>query len=243
MLRELATRLAEVPALLVFTGPDPAGTARGTVLLLHGLGGSKEVQHIEAHSLANQGYLAVVLDAFGHGARRYPDFEHRFAPERAERSYYEVVRRSAQELPAVIDDLHRRALARPGSLGACGISMGGAILFGAVAAGCALDAAAAIVASPRWLHGPDSPHERLDRFFPTPLLLQTGGADTVVPPAHARDLHAALLPRYARAPDRLRYLEHAGEPHTFSAPAWTRTWDEVLAWYERFLAPRREVGT
>lgn len=235
-MREHATTLGEAPALLVFTGPEPAAVARGTVLLLHGLGGSKEVQRTEAHSLADHGHLAVVVDAVGHGARRYPDFEHRFAPARAERSYHEVVQRTAQELPAILQDLTDRALARPGYLGACGISMGGAILFGAIRA---FDAAATLVASPRWRHAPESPHERLDRFFPTPLLVQTAGSDTTVPPADARDLHAALLPRYAQAPDRLRYVEHPGEEHMLSGPAWARAWSEVLAWFDRFLAPQR----
>lgn len=65
--------------------------------------------------------------------------------------------------------------------------------------------------------------------------MQVGAHDPVVPPAGAHDLHEALAPRYASAPDRLRYVEHAGEAHMFSERAWHRAWAEVLAWLERHL--------
>lgn len=233
-LHEQLITLAGVPAL-VASIEDPSETAgRGTVLLLHGLTGTKEVQRTEAHALAHHGYLAVTLDAVGHGSRRYPDFDERFAAD-GDRSFFEIVQRTADELPAVIAALAGLGWARPGQLGACGISMGGFILFGAVSAGCAIDVAATIVASPRWRHVPESPHQQLERYFPTPLLMQTGSADLTVSPDGARDLHRELLSRYASVPERLRYLEHEGEGHMFSPPAWHRAWDEVLAWFGRFL--------
>jgi len=91
------------------------------------------------------------------------------------------------------------------------------------------------VASPRWRQVEPSPHEQLDRYFPTPLFMQTASDDATVSPFAARGLHRALVPRYAAAPDRLRYLEHPGEGHMMSAAAWQRTWGETLAWFERFL--------
>jgi uncharacterized protein len=233
--REQVISLAGVPALAVASGAPGAAAERGTILLLHGLTAAKEVQRTEASSLADHGYLAVTIDAVGHGARRYADFDARFADDRGEASFFEVVRRTAEEIPAVLAALTDLGWTRPGRVGACGISMGGFILFGAITARCALDAVATIVASPRWLHGPTSPHAELDRFFPTPLLMQTGAHDPVVPPADAHDLHEALAPRYASAPDRLRYLEHAGEAHMFSERAWRRAWGEVPTWFDRHL--------
>ncbi|HEY8205849.1 MAG TPA: alpha/beta fold hydrolase [Myxococcaceae bacterium] len=233
---EQPTTLAGVPALAVSKAPpEEAAATRGTVLLFHGFTGSKEVQRTEAFSLARRGYLAITPDAVGHGARRFADFDRRFPPDLADRNYFEVVQQTADELPSLIAELQERRWALPGRLGACGISMGGAVLFGAIASGCAFGAAAAIVASPVWRHRPFSPHERLDRFFPVPLLLQNASADEVVNPAEARALCEALAPRYASAPERLRYFLHSGEGHMFSERGWHRAWGEVEAWFDRFL--------
>ncbi|WP_158623783.1 alpha/beta hydrolase family protein [Corallococcus llansteffanensis] len=224
--------LGEAPALVVGEGSTVAPGPRGTVLLLHGLGASKEVQRPEAQLLARHGYLAVIIDAVGHGERRYPDFDRRFAPDRAEQAFREVVSRSAAELPAVLGALAERGGSRPGAVGACGISMGGAILLEALGPELAVDAAVTVVAPPPRGH---EALERLARFFPTPLLMQTAGADTLVPSQDARDFHHALLPRYASAPERLRYFEHPGEEHMFTEAGWGRVWEEVLGWFNRFM--------
>lgn len=234
-LHEQVLSLAGVPALVLSLQPPEVAARRGTVLVLHGLTASKEIQRTEALSLARHGYLAVALDAVGHGARRYPDFEERFAEARMEPSFYEVVEQSAAELPAVLDALRARGWALPGRVGACGISMGGFILFGAVVARVALDAVVPLVASPHWVLSTRSPHLQLDRFFPTPLLIQNASDDQTVLPAAARALHQALLPRYAAAPERLRYVEHENEPHLLTERAWHLAWADTLGWFDRFL--------
>lgn len=241
-LREQPCTLAGVPALLTSLAEPEAAAARGAVLLLHGLTASKEAQHLEAHSLARHGYLSVSLDNAGHGERRAADFAERFAtPERGERSFFELVAQTAAELPGVVAALRERGWAHPGRLGAVGISMGGFILLGAVASRCPLDAVVAIVASPRW-HGDTpagaSPHQRLEQFFPTPLLMINSSLDDTVPPEGARELAAALAPHYQARPERLRYLEHPGEGHMLSKAAWDATWGEALAWLERFSAAK-----
>jgi dienelactone hydrolase len=233
---ERLVTLAGVPALAAFTGEPAHRAERGTVLLLHGFTAAKEMQRTEAHSLARNGYLAVTLDAVGHGVRRPADFEERFTPERAERSFFELVQQGAGEMTAVLDALVGLGWAHPGHVGACGISMGGITLFGAIAAGCAIDAAVTIVATPRWRQVSPSPHDQLDRFFPTALFMQTATDDVTVSPIGARELHRDLLPRYATAPERLRYLEHRGEPHMFSEHAWHLAWQETLAWFDHHLA-------
>lgn len=230
MLREDSITLENAPALVM----RGTSSERGTVLLLHGFGASRESQRTEARSLAQHGYLAVTIDAIGHGARRYADFDQRFSADRAEASYFETVRHTSDELPAIVAAMHRKGLARPGRLGACGISMGGAVLFGAIPS-VRFDAVATIVATPIWRGSAQSPHARPQTFFPTPLLVQTGGADPVVAAADARTFCDALTPLYARDPDRLRYLEFVGEKHAFSEAKWNRAWSEVLAWFDRFL--------
>ncbi|RKH11868.1 hypothetical protein D7V97_10000 [Corallococcus sp. CA053C] len=232
MPREQRVLLGEAPALVVGDGSTLAPGPRGTFVLIHGLGGSKEVQLPEAQLLARHGYLAVILDAMGHGERRYPDFERRFSPDHRDQSFREVVSRSAQELPRVLGALAERGWSRPGAVGVCGISMGGAILFEGLGPELALDAAVTVIAPPP--RGPQG-HARLERFFPTPLLMQAAGADSLVPAQDARDFHHALLPRYASAPERLRYFEHPGEEHMFTEAGWGRVWEEVLGWFDRFM--------
>jgi len=235
--RDELTTLGTAPALLVSERPAREAAERGTVLLLHGFTASKEVQYQEAHSLAEHGYLAVVTDAVGHGARRLPDFEAHFSVsgDELERRFFAVVKQTADELPGVLDALRAEGLVREGRLGACGISMGGAVLFGAMSGPCAFDAVVTMVATPIWQLMPDSPHQRLEKFFPAPLLMQTCSEDRTVSPADARALSEALAPRYAAAPERLRYVEHPGEGHMFSPAGWERAWGETVEWFDRFL--------
>jgi len=107
-LRAQQIALADVPALVAAAGPPAAAAERGTVLRLHGLTASKDIQRTEAHSLAAQGYVAVTIDAVGHGARRYHDFDDRFSGNRGERSFFDVVQRTADELPGVLEALDQR---------------------------------------------------------------------------------------------------------------------------------------
>jgi uncharacterized protein len=237
-LQEEKLSLAGVPALLTFASSAERAAARGTVLILHGATASKEVQYRESHSLAERGYLAVAIDAAGHGDRRYPEGDERLAEQRAQQTFYDIVAQTAAELPAVIEALEARGWAQRGRLGAVGISMGGFILFGALVARCRLDAVVPIVASPRWKLIEPSPHQQRDRYFPTPLLMITGSADAVVPPEAARQLHEALQPKYAEAPERLRYLELPGEEHMFSPEGWGKAWGETCAWFDRFLVEK-----
>lgn len=123
--REQVISLADVPALAVASGAPGTAAERGTILLLHGLTAAKEVQRTEAYSLADRGYLAVTIDAVGHGARPYADFDARFAADRGEASFFEIVRRTAAEIPAVLAALADLGWTHPGRVGACGISMGG----------------------------------------------------------------------------------------------------------------------
>src|ERR1700733_7778152 len=75
-------RVAGVPALLRYRESPQAAAGHGTVLFYHGFGGTKERPEAYLTALAEAGFLAVSLDAVGHGERRYPDFEVIFNEER-----------------------------------------------------------------------------------------------------------------------------------------------------------------
>lgn len=152
--------LLGVLLLMVSRGAPTDAAKRGTVLFIHGLGADKETNCPELERFANEGFLAIGLDAVGHGERRYPDFAHRFAPSNpdTERHFVDLVVATANELPALIDTLKQAALAHDGGVGLFGVSMGGFVAYGAAASG-ALDAIAPIIASPMWrIDVPESAH-------------------------------------------------------------------------------------
>jgi dienelactone hydrolase len=204
-------------------------------LVFHGLGASKEVQVPELRQIASAGFTAVVLDNVGHGARRYPDFEARFSSERADQSYFEAVAATAAEVRGLKEAIAEEGWAGVGRIGALSISMGAAVVFGGIASGAPLAAAVTIVGTPVWRHQSFSPHQRLDAFFPTPLLCINCERDETVSPGDARELCRSLGPRYSGAPERLEFIELPGERHIMSGQGWSFTMDRALAWFQRFL--------
>ena len=227
-------RLGPAPALLVRQENLPLPLP--TVLVFHGLSADKEVQQKELVTLAEAGFLAVGIDAAGHGERRLPDFEERFAGTRAEIEplLFALVTETVAEVPAILDALAETGLADPERFGIFGISMGAHITYGAILAEPRLRAAVALVGSPEWRH-PDSPHRRPEGFFPVALLSVTGEKDVNVPPDSARAFHRTLETYYQSAPERLRYVEITGAPHLMSAEDWERAMREAVDWLTRFL--------
>ena len=241
-IQETRTELGGAPARMLYAGlPELAG-ARGTVLFFHGLGASKEDHTKELRSLAQAGFLAVGLDNVGHGDRKDPELADVIAPEEDMEywsRYIDAVHQTALEVPGVVADLLTLGVSRPWQIGAAGISMGGAIAYAAPLAERRIQAITPIVARPRWWpDSPASPHHFRDKFFPVAVLSQTGGADDVVPPEHAREFHEGLADHYAQAPHRLAYVEYDGAGHEFPGPQWEEAWAKVLAWFGRYL--RRE---
>jgi uncharacterized protein len=228
---QVATRrIGTVPTLLVSHG----GTL-GTVLLFHGLGAHKEANLPELHQLASAGFVAVGVDAVGHGARRYPDFEQRFASSSgpdAPAALYEVVEQTVAEIPQLVDGLAREGLCAAGRLGIAGVSMGGYITFGALLAERRFSAAVSLIGSPLWRPCAErSPHLYPERFPPVALLIQTAGKDSSVPPEQARDFHARLRPHYRPFPERLRYEELPDAVHIMSAAEWQRMITNMVDWF------------
>lgn len=230
-----AMSLGPAPTLVVHAGSADAAAAQGTVIVHHGLSGQKEVHGRELISLAAAGFLAIGVDAVGHGERRWPGFEERLQ-EAPDRWFVEAVRATASETPRLIDALAARGWARPGRIGMVGASMGAFATYGAVLQDRRIRAAVCLLGTPIWPTGAsDSPHLAPERFFPVALLSQTAGADGVVSPDGARALHAALGSHYAAAPERQRYVEYPGAAHMMDESTWQRAWADSLSWLERFL--------
>jgi len=245
----IATRrleLAGAPAILVFRGSAEAAAGAGAVLFYHGFTAGKLANLREMKRLAEAGFLSVGIDAVGHGQRRFADFEQRFAGDRAEALFHDVVARSVDEVPGIVDHLIGLGLSDGERLGMAGVSMGGYITYGAILAEPRLRATAVIVSSPAWRTLPErSPDRHPEAFFPTALMTVTAGRDELVPPGPARALNARLLPFYAAAPERLAALHLPDATHLMSAGHWRRVTAALIDWFERFLPlppPEAEQG-
>jgi pimeloyl-ACP methyl ester carboxylesterase len=209
------------------------------VLWFHGFTADRHASRPELEALARAGFLAVGIDAVGHGARRLPDFDRHFSgpKEETDRRFLDLVTATVAEVPILFDHLRDEGLADERRFAVAGVSMGGYITYGAVVAERRIRAAVPLLGSPEWDH-PDSPNLQPDRFFPTALLSITGGADTDVPPDTARAFHCVLEERYRDDPDRLRYIEIEGAPHIMHPADWARAVREAVGWIARFANDR-----
>lgn len=236
-MKELKITTASAPALLIFQHTPEIAAARGTILFYHGLGACKEANRRELESLAGLGFLAVGIDNFAHGERRIPGVEPSRLPfSSGEMTFLDMVRQTAAEIPAIIDDLAARGIADPARIGACGISMGGYITYAAPLRDPRVRVITPVLGSPRWTdRDSDSPHKSPQGFSPVALLAQNGGMDTCVPPRFAREFNDVLKPYYRECPHRLSYVEFPHSEHFMREEDWSRLWQNVLDWHERFL--------
>ncbi len=241
--RKRPARVAGVPALLRYRGSPQEAAGRGTVLFYHGFGGSKERRGFYLTGLAEAGFLAVSLDAVGHGERRLADFDVIFNDERwdadfeaTEADFLKLIDDTAAEVPSIIDDLLSRGWAREGGVGVSGRSLGGNVSYAAVLADTRVRAIAPIVGSPEWtLPRAHSPHRHPDRFFPAAVLSQAAEFDEHCPPGPIRAFHSALEPWYTREPDRIRYVEYPGVGHFLTPELDAESGRRMVAWFERWL--------
>lgn len=197
------------------------------VLWFHGFGVDKEMHRPELQRFAEAGFLAVGVDAAGHGERRLPDLDERMAgsQEDALQTVLELAPQTADDVPSIIDPLVQEGFADPGHLAVAGISMGAYVVYRTVVVEPRIRTAVAILGSPDWPRG-DSSHRHLDALARTALLSITAERDVNVPPAAARALHHTLSAKFPGA--RQRYVELPGEPHLMSAEGWAM--DEMLGW-------------
>jgi dienelactone hydrolase len=233
-------RVADVPALAVCQGGLDRAYLTGTILYYHGFDETKEDSLAALITLAEAGFLAVGFDNVGHGERRLPDFEQRFAglppgPE-LESRFLMLVRATAQEVPTIVDHLVARRLASPERIGVAGWSMGGFVAYAAIVADRRVRAAASIVGAPEWrLPWPESPHRHPEHFFPAALLSQTAEMDQRVPAHFAKRFHQELAPYYLATPERLCYVEYPGIGHDVPAKTAVAMRRCMADWFRQHL--------
>jgi hypothetical protein len=198
--------------------------SRPAVLFYHGLHSDKETHRKELESLAARGYLAVGVDAVGHGERRIEDLSAFLNRGELMTQVAKLLHPTAEEIPLLVDHLCSEGYA---PVGLAGISFGGMLAFRAVAREPRLRAVVAILGDPRWCR-PD-----LIEYRATPLFAWNGGRDQHVDPAGAREFMSELRRLDSAGP--FQYREYPRSDHFMEPADWDDGWSATLAWFDEYL--------
>lgn len=229
--------IGSTPVMLVYKDSMRQAAEKGTVLFFHGLLSDKMGSEKELRSLADNGYLAVSVDNYGHGDRKAEDFNIKFNFHNPdfEKNFIDAVNKTAYDASILTDKLFEYGLANKGRLGVTGISMGGFITYKIMSQDNRFNAGCPISGSPIWEGFPESPHLKAQNFYPAALLAQHGEKDTKVPAEGDRLFNKILKHYYKNTPENLAYIEFKGEGHILSGNDWYYLWENVLIWFRHFL--------
>lgn len=229
-------KISGVPTLIVYKDSMEKAAEKGTILFFHGLHSDKKGPAKEILSLAENGYLAISSDNWGHGDRMVPDFRERFDSNNPEfeKNFLEAVERTAYDASIMTDELIR-SIADKNKIGITGISMGAYITYKIMSQDNRFKAGCPISGCPIWHGHTGSPHLNIGRFAPAALLIQHGKNDRLVPSIPDKAFRELLRPYYAEYPHRLEYIEFDGEDHIFSEYNWKYLWNNVISWFKCFI--------
>lgn len=225
-----ARTIAGVPVLIA--EPVPSGGPMPVVIWHHGFSADALAHAGELERCAASGFLAVGVDAHGHGSR----IDHLRAGRITASSggafpvMLDVVERTLAEAPELLNGLAADFLIDRARMSMVGISMGAFLVYRAIAAGLPLRAAVALLGSPDWPRETTSGHG-LDAFRSVALLSVTAEHDVSVPPESARKLHDRLRAAFPVA--TLHHHELHGAGHLTSAAEWAEAMQVTLDWLRR----------
>jgi hypothetical protein len=227
------------PILIVRDEEMDIHYVKGLILFFHGFKGAKESNLRELKNLASAGYIALGVDAIGHGDRRYKDFEQRFSPEnpKAGKEFINVVKQTANEIPTLLDWVNDKYASVALKVGVAGISMGGYIAYATVLRDDRIKTVVSILGSPIWEYfSEQSPMNNLSAFSEVALLSMNAGRDELVPAKHARDFHIALGEKFEGYENRFEYIEYPRSGHFMEDEDWNKCWKRTLGWFDAHLA-------
>ena len=219
---ERSFTLAGIPLLALAQDDRP----RPAVLFYHGLHTDKETHRQELESLARRGFLAVGVDAAGHGQRSLPDLRRFINRGELLTQAAKLLRPTLEELPLLLDFLEAEGY---GPFGLCGISFGGMLAYAAPQRESRFRAVAAILGDPTWCH----PHAHLASYQEVRLLGWNGGRDIHVDPEPARRWLEHLQSTFPQG--RYEYHEYAHSDHFMTPEDWSHGWERTLTWFEEAL--------
>jgi pimeloyl-ACP methyl ester carboxylesterase len=209
--------IAGVPVLL--GEPLSRSSPQPTVLWFHGFRADALAHAAELERLRDAGFLAVGVDAVGHGARRDEQLAERIA--RNAGGVMEVVREQVTdtiaELPTLIDALVRDYGAERGRVSVVGVSMGAFLVYQLLVGDLPIRAAVALLGAPNGV-----PFDDLVRAGERVALLSIiAEHDVNVPPDATIALHARLG-------DSARLHVLRGSGHLTSAEHWREAMERTF---------------
>lgn len=217
---------------------------RSVVIVLHGLGVSKEAQIPELDRLRQAGYFAVGLDAPHHGNRddgmlamfgRLSGYERHHA-------LMSFVLQQSSEVACLVEYLKHD---KQKKVAVTGISMGGHVTFAQLRMKTRPDLLAPFLGTPdfriRKVEQPlpanpietAGPADYLGEVFPASLFMVTAGSDSIVDPAPTREFAEKLQPFYKKCPEKLEYHEYPQSDHMMQPRDWFDAWDKFIARLKR----------
>ncbi len=220
--------LAGVPVLIA--EPRASAELHPVVLWYHGFNADALAHAAELERCADAGFLAVGIDAVGHGARRDPSLAARVAAAGtgAIHIMLDVAEETLTEQTALIEALADAFPIDHTRVSLVGISMGAFLCYRAIVTSPPLRAVVALLGSPEWPRT-TSPHHSLHTFQNVALLSITAERDTHVPPDAAQRLHTSLHHHF---PHSARHHHHTlpNSGHLTSAESWRDAMTETLEW-------------
>jgi uncharacterized protein len=224
--------VAGVPVLLARPS-QPREYPLPTVLWCHGFRADALAHARELERCARAGFLAIGLDAVGHGARIDVGISARIARDGgALPLMLEQVEQTVDELPNLIRTLIADFNTDAAAISLVGISMGAFLAYRAIGAGLPLRSVVALLGSPEWSSG-TSAHLVPQSFHDVALLSVTAEHDVSVPPAAVVRLHAALDSQYGYTSSR-RHDVLLGAGHLTSAVEWEQAMQTTMGWLEQY---------
>jgi dienelactone hydrolase len=205
------------------------------VLWCHGFRADALAHAAELERCAALGFLAVGIDAVGHGARVDASLARRVAqsPDGALGVMLDLVEETVQELPALLSALALEYEIDRARVSMVGISMGAFLAYRAIGAGIPLRTVVALLGSPEWQRE-TSPDRTPDVFQNVSLLSITAEHDANVPPKAVQRLHAAL--RAEDTGNGVHPHHHyviRGAGHLMNADEWQRAMRVTTQWLQR----------
>ncbi|GAB4271454.1 MAG: hypothetical protein Kow0029_09160 [Candidatus Rifleibacteriota bacterium] len=224
----------KIPAL--YSG-DPS--SKIYVIVLHGLGVSKEVQIPELQRLMAEGFFAIAFDAPHHGDRE-DGFLGIMERMPGEYERHLMLLKIIVQHAAEVESLVRFYQEQGKKVAVVGISMGGFTAFATLLGRIKPDFCAPFLASPdfRSSKRPENfpetllekcgPADKPEVAFPTPMLIVNAGKDDIVSPKHSEKYYLKLQESYKESPELLDYQRYDDSEHFMKASDWYDAWEKLL---------------
>ena len=221
-------------------------TSAKPVVVLHGLGSSKQWTLPTLYALATAGFDAVALDLFLHGERPEAETREQMLSDQFVAALYSIIYETAADVPILCEELGVDVE----QAGLLGISAGGFAAHAVAVANPRCRALVAAISSPDWLRidpsrVPDpntpagmqleaaSPVNSPERYAPLPVCLLNVDTDDVVSPIGSKRLYERLTPIYEHEgiPKRLKMVLYPDGGHVFTDDMLTKT----VEWFLRYV--------